>query len=154
MSRTRFFIIGTAVIFVLERVLPALTSWPLFIFSFFVILFMLAGENEARDLFYVAVAAIFFDIFSGFNLGLFIISILIICLLTHLFKNWIKIEADSFFPMFVYSFIFILGFITLMSAWLLSVPPISRWPIIISESIIVFIIFSVANHYLVNARYK
>ncbi|MBI2063568.1 MAG: hypothetical protein HYT65_01065 [Candidatus Yanofskybacteria bacterium] len=154
MSRIHFFIIGAAVIFVLERVLPVLTSWPLFIFTFFVILFMLSSENEVRDLSYITVTAVFFDIFSGFHLGFFIISLLAICLLIHLFKNRVKVEAESFFLMFIYSLIFILGFITLMSVWSSSVPSISRWPIIISESVIIFIVFSISNHYLANARHK
>lgn len=128
MSRVQFFVIGSAVIFVLERALPALISWPLFLFPVFAVLFLLTSKSDAADLPYVAAASIFFDFFSGRQFGFFTLTLMTICLSIYLFKGRINTNAESFFSLFFYSLIFVFGFLLLLS-FQLSFQP---WPFIIS----------------------
>lgn len=115
MTKHQFFAVGSAVIFLLERALPALTNLPLFFFPVFVILFFLTSKNHIADLPYVAVAALFFDFFSGYRFGFFTAAILTTCLLMHLFKSRISVNTQSFFSLFFYSLFFIFGFLILLS---------------------------------------
>lgn len=115
MSRPQFFIIGSAVIFLLERALPALTSWPLLLFPVFAILFLLTSKNDAGEFVYVIITALIFDFFSGYIFGIFTFAVLAMALGIFLFKTRISVNHNSFFLTFIYSLIFIFMFLALLS---------------------------------------
>jgi len=153
MSRAQFFVIGSAVIFVVERVLPALTSWPVFIFPVFVILFMLTSKNDARDLTLVASSSIVFDLFSGSSFGSFTLIMLAVCLMIYLFKNWIKVEPDSFFTLAIYTAVFTFSYFAILSvkigSWL--IPQTAS--VIVVETLIFFAFFVLVSK-LANAEFR
>ena len=138
MSRTQFFIIGSAVIFLLERGLPALTNWPFFIFPVFVILFMLVSCNNAADLPHVTVATLLFDFFSGYPFGFFTIAILGLAVAIFIFKSRFNVEPTSFIPLAIYSLLFVFAYFVIVSIKSKSAILLSQVPIIITETLIVF----------------
>lgn len=152
MSRLQFFITSSAVIFLLERILPSLISVQIFFFPVFVILFILTSRDEARELSYIVIPSIFFDVFAGFYFGLFTGSILILYLLICLFKKMIKVEADAYFLIFIYSVFFSFAFIVMISTPSSIVSAIVQWRQIISQTIIVFIVFLIFSRRLTDVR--
>lgn len=96
--------------------MSVLTDWPLFVFPLFVIIFILLGRNLVSDITYAAVAGIFFDPFSGYNLGLFMIAILVVSFGTQALKRRINIDRSSFFLVFIFSAIFITLFLIVISS--------------------------------------
>ena len=127
-------------IFVVERFLPAIINWPIFIFLIFVILFMLTSKDEARDLFYIAIASIFFDLFSGFRFGFFVIALLLVSLCVHLFKNRINVNTKSFFLTIVYSLIFVFIFTVILSIRNMAGIMLLTKPIFLAETIIISVL--------------
>ena len=153
MSRAQFFIIGSAVIFLLERALPALTSWPVFIFPVFVILFMLVSRNNAADLPYITIAAIIFDFFSGYPFGFFTIAILGLVAAIFIFKSRFNVEPTSFISLAIYLLLFVFAYFALVSIKSNSAILLSQAPVIIIETLIIFALFVLAAR-LTNAKFR
>ena len=144
MSRLQFFIIGSAVIFLLERVLPVLASWPLFIFPVFIILFMLTSKSDADELVYVFAASFIFDFFSGYRFSFFTFTIFAVVLAIFLFKTRFNVSRQSLFSLAIYTFIFTFAYFAIIS--IKSSPRflIAQAYTIMAEVIVVFIMFNLA----------
>ena len=162
MSRQQFFIVTSAIIFVIERVLPTLVSWPIFIFPVFVILFMLtrptfvsqnlggqASKSDVREISYVAIATLVFDFFSGYYFGFFTIAMLVVVLAIFFFKTRFNINPQSFFPLAIYTLIFTFVYFALLS--IKSDPRLilTQAPVIVAETLILFLVFNLAFHKLI-----
>ena len=142
MTQTKFFIIFSVIIFVLERVFQPLFSFPVFIFPLFVIFF---GLSAAGDILiylpYLAIVALFFDFFSGLPFGWMIIAILIVFLTIHLARKFLDITNRSliytatFYLIFVFEYFFLLSIKT-SPHFLVS----QSWFIMI-ESLILMVLF-------------
>ena len=139
MTRTKFFILSSIIIFALERVLSTMTPWPIFIFPVFVILFGLISDDDiTNDLPYVMIAAVFFDFFSGFAFGTLIIAILTVFLTIYLTRLFLNIGGRSLVSTIILSLIFIFEYLFLLS---FEMPKIflSQALAILAESIILII---------------
>lgn len=141
MSRPQFFIIASVVIFVVERVLPMLVFWPVFIFPVFAILFMLTSRNDFHDLLYVIAASIFFDFFSGLTLGFMTLAILVVCLSIFLAKKFISIDGHSAISTFAFGLIFTAEYILLFSFGSSIGAILQNWLFILIETTILSIVF-------------
>lgn len=115
MFRSKFFIIASAIIFIVERILQSAVYWPVLIFPIFAVLFILVNSDDATGLFFVAGASIVFDFFSGFKLGVFTLAILAAYLLAHLFKKYFNVNPKSLPSLFLFSVICVLAFAALLS---------------------------------------
>ena len=138
-------------IFALERALPAMTSWPVFIFPVFVILFMLtrpphsymsvgASKNNAADLSYITIASLFFDFFSSFRFGFFTLTILAVSVSIYLFKIRFSVGSTSFFSTLIYSLIFVFEFFVLLSTKSNLQLVVTQIPIIIVETMTILLL--------------
>ncbi len=139
MTRPKFFIISSAIIFVLERVLSVMTPWPSFVFPIFVILFaLLYPENTSADLFYIVPSVLFFDFFSGFTFGLLTIAILAVFLTIYLVRNFLSISGRSLVFTVVLSLVLVFEYFLLLS---IKMPRmlVSQIPVILAEAIVVLI---------------
>ena len=141
MTRLQFFIITSVVIFVLERVLPALFPSPIFIFPVFAILFLLTSKHDADELVYVIIAALFFDFFSGYRFGFMTLAILAVALAMYFFKTRFNSSSQSPFSLASYSLIFIFIFFAILSIQSDPRLIITQGPAIITETLILFVIF-------------
>mgnify|MGYP001574645566 CR=1 FL=1 len=140
MTRTKFFIISSAVIFVLERVLSIVVPWPIFIFPVFVVLFGLLSTGDILAyLPYVAVAAIFFDFFSGLPFGWFTIAMLAVFLTIYLARNFLNISGGSLIFTAILCLIFIFEYFFLLSIRVSPRFVISQAAVIAAEAIILLI---------------
>ena len=144
MTRPQFFILGSVVIFLLERALPTLTSWPIFIFPIFVILFLLVSKNDADELVYVAIAVLIFDFFSGYTFGFLALAILAVALAIFFFKTRFNVNSQSFFSLAIYTFIFAFVYLALLSIRSNPRLIITQIPTIVTETTILFLIFNFA----------
>ena len=137
----QFFVITSIVIFFLERVLPALVPWPIFIFPVFTILFMLTSKNDIREISYIAVVALIFDFFSGYRFGFMTLAILAVALAIFFFKTRFNSSSQSPFSLALYTLIFIFLYFVLLSIKsdprLIIIPA----PAVITETLILFVIF-------------
>lgn len=125
-----------------------LTSWPVFIFPVFVILFMLTSKNDTGELPYVAVASLIFDFFSGYRFGFFTFAILAVVLAIFLFKTRFNVDPRSLFSLAVYTLLFIFAyFATLLIKSDLRLM-ISQAPVIIIQAMAIFLIFTFASRKL------
>lgn len=149
MSRINFFIIISAVVFVLERILPLVTNWPVFIFPVFVIIFLLTSRHDADELVYVIPVALIFDFFSGYGFGFTTIAIMAIALLIYFFKTRFSVEPGSFLALAIYSLIFTFVYFAILS--IRSGPHliINQVSVIIAETLISFLIFRFLLKYVV-----
>lgn len=125
-------------IFLLERVLPTLTSWPLFIFPVFVIFFMLTSKSDAHDLLHIAAAALIFDFFSGYRFGFMTFAILAVTLAIVLFKTRFNVNPRFLFFLEIYAIIFIFTYFIILSIRSESSILLSQVLIIILETIVIF----------------
>jgi hypothetical protein len=137
MSQTKFFIISSAAIFVLERALSVISPWPVFIFPVFVVLF---GLSVAGDILaylpHVAVAALFFDFFSGFPFGWFTLAILAVFISIYLAKTFFNINGKPPIFSLVVSLIFVFEYFLLLSIKTSLGALVSQAPLILTESAI------------------
>jgi hypothetical protein len=141
MTQTKFFIIFSAVIFVLERIFQPLFSFPIFIFPLFVIFFGLSAAGDmVKYLPCVAIAALFFDFFSGLPFGWMTIAILIVFLTMYLARIFLDITGrpliftTAFYLVFVFEYFFLLS---------IRISPrfvISQTLFILAESIILLVL--------------
>ncbi|MEK7153989.1 MAG: hypothetical protein AAB792_00330, partial [Patescibacteria group bacterium] len=137
---TKFFIISSAVIFVLERVLSIVVPWPIFIFPVFVVLFGLLSTGDILAyLPYVAVAAIFFDFFSGLPFGWFTIAMLAVFLTIYLAHHFLNIGSGSFVFTALLYLVFITEYFLLLSIRSSPRFVISQAAVIAAEAIILLI---------------
>lgn len=146
MSRPQFFLISSAIIFLLERILPTLTSWPVFIFPVFIILFILTSKSDTDELVYVPAASLFFDFFSGYRFGFFTLAVLTVVLAIFLFKTRFNVSRQSLFSLVIYTFIFTFAYFAIIS--IMSSPRflIDQAYTIMVEVIVVFIMFNLVFH--------
>ena len=151
MTRTKFFIISSVIIFVLERVLSAVVPWPVFIFPVFTILF---GLSIAGDILaylpHIAIAALFFDFFSGLPFGWFTIAILVVFLTIYLARNFLSVGGESLIFALVFSLIFIFEHFFLLSIKTSPRLVISQAPLILFESVILLIFMRVIFRKVIN----
>ena len=143
MTRPQFFLISSAIIFLLERILPALTSWPVFIFPVFVILFMLTSKGGASELPYIIIASFIFDFFSGLSFGLLTIAILIVFLTIHLTKIFLNIKDRSPIFILILSLVFVFEYFFLLSVKISPRLVISQAPVILLETVVLLIFMGV-----------
>lgn len=139
MTRTKFFIISSAIIFILERVLQPLFSFPIFIFPIFIILFGLLNAGDILAyLPHVAIAALFFDFFSGIPFGWLTIVMLAVFLTIYLARNFLNISSGSLVFTAVLYLVFVFEYFFLLS---IRTPRlvISQIAIILAEAMILLI---------------
>jgi len=141
-SRSQFFIITSAIVFLLERILPALVPWPIFIFPVFVIFFLLTSKNDIREISYIAVAAIVFDFFSGYHFGFMTLVTLSVTLVIFFFKTRFNSSSQSPFSLALYLLIFIFVFFAILSIKSNPRLILTQAPIVITETLILFVIFT------------
>ncbi len=141
MTRPQFFIISSAVIFILERVFQPLFSFPVFIFPVFIVLFgLLSAGDILTYLPQVAIAALCFDFFSGLPFGWFTIAIFAVFLTIYLARSFLNIRSGpliftaALYLFFIFEYFFLLSFRT--SPHLV----ISQAPLILAESAILLIL--------------
>ncbi len=141
MSRPQFFIIVSAMIFLLERVLPTLVSWPIFIFPVFAILFLLTSKNDVNEFVYVVIAAFIFDPFSGYSFGTVTVVTFVIIAAIFWFKASFNVNAQSFLSLAAYTLIFVFLYFALLS--IKSDPKliITQAHVIVIETLVLFTIF-------------
>jgi hypothetical protein len=116
MTQTKFFIIFSVIIFVLERIFQPLFSFPVFIFPLFAIFF---GLSAAGDILiylpYLAIVALFFDFFSGLPFGWMTIAVLAVFLTIYLARNFLDIAGkpllfiSAIYLVFVFEYFFLLS---------------------------------------------
>ncbi len=144
MTQTKFFIISSAIIFVLERVLQPLFSFPIFIFPVFIVLFGLLNAGDILAyLPHVAIAALFFDFFSGLPFGWFTIAILAVFLTIYLARSFLNIGRGSFIFTAVLYLVFIAEYFFLLSIRISPRFVISQAPLIFIEAVTLFIFMRV-----------
>ncbi len=139
MTQTKFFIISSAIIFILEQVFQPLFSFPIFIFPVFIILFALSAHDILNYLPHIAVAALFFDFFSGLPFGWFTIAMLAVFLTIYLARIFLNISGGRLIFAAVLYLVFVAEYFFLLS---LRTPPrlvISQAPLILTEAIILLI---------------
>lgn len=140
MTRTRFFIISSAIVFILERVLQPLFSFPIFLFPVFIILFgLLSAGDILAYLPHVAIAALFFDFFSGLPFGWFTIAMLAVFLTIYLARSFLNISGGSFIFTTVLYLVFIAEYFFLLSIRVSPRFVISQITIISVEAVILLI---------------
>ncbi|MEK7151249.1 MAG: hypothetical protein AAB784_00850 [Patescibacteria group bacterium] len=149
MSRLQFFAVILTVIFVIERILSMLISWPIFIFPIFIILFLLTSKNDTDELSYVVGATLFFDFFSGFTFGLLTIATFAVSLIIHFLKNRLNINRQSVVSLLIFSLIFIFIYFAILSIALNSRLIINQFLTILIETIIMLLVFIIAFSRLV-----
>lgn len=147
MSRPQLILTGSLVLFLLERILPTLIYWPVFIFPVFVILFMLTSRNGAREIPYIVVISLVFDFFSGYHYGFMIIIILFIVSAIIFFKTYFSVDPQSFLSLAVYTLVFSFAYFALISikSGFRIGELITRIPTITIEIAAVFIVFNLVN---------
>jgi hypothetical protein len=131
-----------------------LVSWPIFIFPVFVIIFLLtrptfasqnlggqASKSDTREISYIAVTAIVFDFFSGYTFGFSTLAILIIDLAIFFFKTRLNVNPRALFSLAVYTLIFVFLYFILLSIQSNSRIIIDQAVIIVTETLILFLIF-------------
>ena len=141
MTQTKFFIISSAIIFALERVLQPLFSLPIFIFPIFIVLFgLLSAGDILAYLPHVAIATLCFDFFSGLPFGWMTIAMLAVFLTIYLARSFLNIRSGpliftaALYLFFIFEYFFLLSFRT--SPHLV----ISQAPLILAESAILLIL--------------
>lgn len=139
MTRPKFFIISSAIIFILERILQPLFSFPIFIFPVFVILFVLTSKKDTDELPYIIIASFIFDFFSGFTFGWLTVAILVVFITIYLVKAFFNIDGKSPVLSLVISLIFIFEYFLLLSIKTSPRLLIFQAPLIFSESVILLI---------------
>ena len=116
MTRTHFFIISSVIIFILERVLQPLFSFPVFIFPVFIVLFgLLSAGDILVYLPHVAIAALCFDFFSGLPFGWMTIAILAVFLTIYLARSFLNISSGLLIFTVVLYLVFITEYFFLLS---------------------------------------
>ncbi len=140
MTQTKFFIISSAVIFILERVFQPLFSFPVFIFPFFIILFGLLSAGDILSyLPHVAIAALCFDFFPGLPFGWFTIAMLAVFLTIYLARNFLNINSGSLVFTAVLYLVFIFEYFFLLSIRFSPRFVVSQAPLILTEAVILLI---------------
>jgi len=140
MTRTNFFIISSVIIFILERVLQPLFSFPVFIFPVFVVLLGLLSVGDILAyLPHVAIAALCFDFFSGLPFGWMTIAMLAIFLTIYLARNFLNITSGSLIFTVILYLVFITEYFFLLSIRVSPRFVISQAPLILAEAIILLI---------------
>ncbi|MBI2062944.1 MAG: hypothetical protein HYT61_01735 [Candidatus Yanofskybacteria bacterium] len=150
MSRFKFFLITSAAIFFMERFLPTLASWPVFIYPIFVVIFMLSCKNNTGELSYIVAVSFVFDFFSGYRLGFFTFAILFLALAIFLFKTRFNISQHSLLSFVVYTIIFIFAYFAIFSIGSSSRLIVDRFFFIIIETAAVFLIINFLLRYVKN----
>ncbi len=140
MTRTKFFIISSAIIFILERIFQPLFSFPIFIFPVFIVLFALLSAGDILAyLPHVAIATLFFDFFSGLPFGWMTIAMLAVFLTIYLARNFLNIHGGSLIFTAVLYLVFIFEYFFLLSIRFSPRFVISQTPLILAESVILLI---------------
>ena len=140
MARTKFFIIFSAVIFILERILQPLISFPIFIFPVFIVLLgLLSAGDILAYLPHVAIAALCFDFFSGLPFGWFAIAMLAVFLTIYLARSFLNISNGSLIFIAVLYLVFIAEYFFLLSLKNSPRMVISQAPLILTEVVILLI---------------
>ena len=140
MTQTKFFIISSAIIFALERVLQPLFSLPIFIFPIFIVLFgLLSAGDILAYLPHVAIATLCFDFFSGLPFGWMTIAMLAVFLTIYLARNFLNIRGGSLIFTTVLYMVFIAEYFFLFSIRVSPRFVISQITVISAEAIILLI---------------
>jgi hypothetical protein len=128
------------IIFILERVLQPLFSFPVFIFPVFVVLLGLLSVGDILAyLPHVAIAALCFDFFSGLPFGWMTIAMLAIFLTIYLARNFLNITSGSLIFTVILYLVFITEYFFLLSIRVSPRFVISQAPLILAEAIILLI---------------
>lgn len=140
MTRTKFFIISSAIIFVLERIFQPLFSFPVFIFPVFVVLLGLLSVGDILAyLPHVAIAVLCFDFFSGLPFGWFTIAMLAVFLTIYLARSFLNINNGSLIFTAVLYLVFIFEYFFLLSVRVSPRFVISQIVVIAAEAIILLV---------------
>ncbi|OGN05167.1 MAG: hypothetical protein A2831_01640 [Candidatus Yanofskybacteria bacterium RIFCSPHIGHO2_01_FULL_44_17] len=142
MPRLQFFVTMSVVIFVVERILPLMVSWPIFIFPVLAILFMLTSKNEAREMSYIVIASLFFDFFSGYIFGWATLIILAVVLIIFFFKTRFNVSSQPILSLAIYTLIFTFVYFAILSVKSDLRFMTSQSTAIIIETLILFLIFN------------
>lgn len=148
MSRVKFFIIISATVFILERILLLVTNWPVFIFPVFVIIFLLTSRHDAYELVYVVPLALIFDFLSGYGFGFTTIAILAVALLIYFFKTRFNVEPGSFLALAIHSLIFTFIYFAILSIRSRPILILDQAVIITTETLILFFVFRFLLRYV------
>lgn len=140
MIKPQFFITSSVIIFILERVLQPLFSFPIFIFPVFIVLFgLLSAGDILTYLPHVTIAALCFDFFSGLPFGWMTIAMLAIFLTIYLARNFLNITSGSLIFTVILYLVFITEYFFLLSIRVSPRFVISQAPLILAEAIILLI---------------
>jgi hypothetical protein len=139
MTRTKFFIISSAIIFVLERALSIIAPWPIFIFPIFVILFVLTSKSDTDGLPYIIIISFIFDFFSGLPFGLLTVAILAVFLTIYLAKAFLSISGRPMIFTLALSLVFVFEYFFLLSVKISPRAVLSQAPVILLEAVLLLI---------------
>ncbi len=148
MSRIGFFLVTSAAILFLERILSALTHWPIFIFPVFVFLFMLSSKRDVDESLYVIGVSFIFDFFSGYHFGFFTLVITFMTVAIFFFKTRFSINHQSLFSLAINCFIFVFVYFAILSVGSNMEIMLDQAFFIITETVIVFLIFNLLLRHL------
>lgn len=95
MIKWHYFIFILAVIFLLERLLPMTGLRPVSLFPLFAVIFLLRSRDFPRDFSWLAASSLFFDLFSGFEFGIFSLVILLVAWTIYLARRYLLINKAS-----------------------------------------------------------
>lgn len=109
MINPRRFLLITALIFGLERLLP-LTGLAISIFPLFLILFLLKSKNYPNDFNWLVGPTLAFDFFSGIQFGLFSLLILGAAGIIYLARQKLAVDQNRLISFFFFYFIFVMGY--------------------------------------------
>lgn len=133
------FLIAVSSIFLAERLLP------FSIYPFFTIFVLLRSSVFKQDFTRIMLVSPVFDLFSGFNFGFFSLVILFLALSIKLVGKLLTFTSQSGFITYLTWLIFTVETILL---FMIKISPpflLNRWPVILSQALAVFLIFSLTE---------
>lgn len=107
MIKRRYFIFILAVIFLGERLWPMTGLDPLFLFPLFAVVFLLRSRDFSRDFGWLAAPSLFFDLFSGFEFGIFSLVILFVAWTIYLARRYLAINQTSILSLVILYLFFV-----------------------------------------------
>ena len=107
----KLFVLAVAA-FLLDRILPLFFDFPIIFFVALIFIFIINSDKD-RLLVPIIISAVIIDIFSGFYMGVVILSIALMFVFINFIKNYVDLKRGGILGevVFVLFFIFILDII-------------------------------------------
>ena len=139
------FLTSAAVIFVLERLLPFIITWPIFLFPVFAVILLLKSRDLNQTAGRLALTGLVFDFFSGYEFGRLTLVLLVLIFSIFLAKKVLVINPSSFLSLLIFSVLFGAEYLILLSFKFSAGELWFQLPFWFLQCLIVLFIFTFAN---------